>query len=296
MNSQQLPKKVAILAGWGRYPIVLAEALKAKGCQVYGLAIHGHADKALHEICDECRSVSPARIRPMLKFLKNHGVQEATMAGKIFKTRLFQRSVWLKNFPDLIFLKYFYSHFFSRQRVNNNDDRLLTVVVNMFADYGVRFAPATDFVPEILVQQGTLTKRTLSVGQQQDIVFGWNLAREMGRLDIGQSVAVKNQAVLAVEAVEGTDECIRRAGTLCRSGGFSVVKVAKPHQDMRFDVPTIGVGTIQTMHQAGGKVLVVEANRTIILDEAQVIKTADKLGICIVASTHEQMSSANSAA
>jgi UDP-2,3-diacylglucosamine hydrolase len=109
------------------------------------------------------------------------------------------------------------------------------------------------------------------------------MAKEMGRLDIGQSVAVKDQAVLAVEAVEGTDECIRRAGALCRAGGFTLVKVAKPQQDMRFDVPTIGLGTLETLHSAGGRVLAVEARRTIFLDQQAVIDFADRNGLVIVA-------------
>ena len=110
---------------------------------------------------------------------------------------------------------------------------------------------------------GNLTKRTPSASQWKDIQFGWHLAKELGRLDVGQSVAVKGQAVLAVEAVEGTDECIRRAGLLCPAGGFTVVKVAKPQQDMRFDVPTIGPGTIQTLIEAGAGTLAIEAGKTV---------------------------------
>jgi DUF1009 family protein len=116
----------------------------------------------------------------------------------------------------------------------------------------------------------------------KDIQFGWRMAKEMGRLDIGQSVAVKDQAVLAVEAVEGTDQCIRRAGSLCPAGGFTVVKVAKPRQDMRFDVPTIGRGTLETMLQSGASVLAVEAGKTILLDQADVIAYADRHKIAIV--------------
>src|SRR5690606_2006032 len=122
----------------------------------------------------------------------------------------------------------------------------------------------------------------LSKAQCRDILFGWELAKEMGRLDIGQSVAVKGQAVIAVEAVEGTDECIRRAGQLCPSGGFTVVKVAKPAQDMRFDVPTIGLLTMQTLLEAGGNLLAVEARRTILLDEPAVLEFAQRHRITIV--------------
>src|SRR5262249_56561130 len=115
--------------------------------------------------------------------------------------------------------------------------------------------------------------------EEADIAFGWQLAKEMGRLDVGQSVAVRERAVLAVEAIEGTDQAILRAGQLCRAGGFVVVKVAKPQQDMRFDVPTVGCSTIEMMHQAGGRVLAIEAEKTIVIDQAQTVALADRYGI-----------------
>jgi DUF1009 family protein len=133
------------------------------------------------------------------------------------------------------------------------------------------------------VKEGILTRRAPTQAEQKDIEFGWTLAKEMGRLDVGQSVAVKEVATLAVEAIEGTDRCIERAGQFCRAGGWSLVKVAKPQQDMRFDVPTIGVTTIENMHKAGAKVLAIEAGKTILLDESEVIALADRYGLSIVA-------------
>jgi DUF1009 family protein len=133
------------------------------------------------------------------------------------------------------------------------------------------------------VKNGLIAGRRLTRAQEQDIAFGWEIAKELGRLDCGQSVAVKGRAVLALEAIEGTDECIRRAGRLCTEGGFTVVKVAKPQQDMRFDVPTIGIGTIETLAQSGGRVLAVEAGKTILIDEPQVAEMATRLNITIVA-------------
>ena len=130
---------------------------------------------------------------------------------------------------------------------------------------------------------GVLTRRSPSSHEERDIAFGWELAKEMGRLDVGQSVAVKERAVLAVEAIEGTDRAILRAGELCRAGGFVVVKVAKPQQDMRFDVPTVGCTTIENLHRAGGRVLAIEAGKTIVLDQAQTLALADRYGITIVA-------------
>ena len=148
---------------------------------------------------------------------------------------------------------------------------------------GLSFASALDYCPELLVKPGVLTRRQPTAAQSKDIEFGWMMAKEMGRLDVGQSVAVKECATLAIEAIEGTDRCIERAGTLCRAGGWTLVKVAKPQQDMRFDVPTIGLGTLETMVTAGGRVLAVEAGRTIIIDQPHVIEYANRHKLAIVA-------------
>jgi DUF1009 family protein len=128
-----------------------------------------------------------------------------------------------------------------------------------------------------------LTRRRPSVSELKDVEFGWMLAKEMGRLDVGQSVAVKESAAVAVEAIEGTDRCIERAGQLCRAGGWTLVKVAKPQQDMRFDVPTIGLTTIENLHKAGAKVLAIEAGKTIVIDQHEVVALADRYGLSIVA-------------
>ena len=148
---------------------------------------------------------------------------------------------------------------------------------------------ALEVCPELLVRAGVLTRRRPTSSEWEDLKFGWNLAREMGRLDVGQSVMVRETAVLAIEAIEGTDNCIRRAGELCRKGGFTVVKVAKPNQDIRFDVPAIGMQTIHTMHEAGAKVLAVESDKTIILDQDAVLRLADQYGISIVALNAQEM-------
>lgn len=133
------------------------------------------------------------------------------------------------------------------------------------------------------MRPGILTRRAPTAREERDIAFGWEMAKEMGRLDVGQSVAVKERTVLAVEAIEGTDRAILRAGELCRAGGFVVVKVAKPRQDMRFDVPTVGCQTIENLRQAGGRVLAIEAGKTIVLDQTETVALADRYGITLVA-------------
>jgi DUF1009 family protein len=148
--------------------------------------------------------------------------------------------------------------------------------------------PITEIAPQLLVEEGCLTRRHPSRSQMLDIRFGWKIARSMGALDIGQCMTVKDQVVLGVEAIEGTDALIARTGQLCPRGGFSVVKVAKPQQDMRFDVPTIGLRTLQQLSAAGGKALAIEAGRTILVDRAATIDYANQHGLCIVALRAEE--------
>lgn len=275
-------KRVGVLAAWGRYPVVVAEALRAQGATVIGLGVKDHVGQEFIDLCDEYKQIGVAQLGTAIRFYQRHGVKFATMAGKFHKTLIFKRFLWLRHLPDWQFIKTFYPHFYIGTR-DRKDDTILGTIVDAFADHGIEFAPATDFVPELLVKHGMIAGRNLSFVQRKDIEFGWKLAAEMGRLDVGQSVCVKGQAVLAVEAVEGTDECIRRAGSLCPSKGFTVVKIAKPQQDMRFDVPTVGTGTIETMHEAGGKVLAIQADKTILLDKDKLLSLASKYGIQIAA-------------
>ncbi|QDU93791.1 LpxI family protein [Lignipirellula cremea] len=275
-------EKIGLIAGWGRYPLVLAAALKQQQRQVYCIGITGHADPQLAEICDDFTFKGVAKLGGCIRYFQRNNVHLATMAGKIHKTLMFQRYSWLRHLPDWRCVQTFYPHFVTLSK-DRADDTLLTAVIDAYASDGITLAPATDFAPELLVKPGKLTSRRLSRSQEKDIEFGWRLAKEMGRLDIGQTVAVKGQAVLAIEAVEGTDACIRRAGELCPKGDFTVVKVAKPEQDMRFDVPTIGLGTLDSLLAAGATVLAVEAGRTIIIDEQAMIQAADRHGIAIVA-------------
>ncbi len=272
---------MGLIAGWGRYPLIVARALRDQGYQVHCLAVAGEADPALAEVCHELKWIEPAKFGAAIRYFKRRGIDQATMAGKVHKVRLFQRWRWLQLLPDLRTVRMFIPHFVTRRK-DCRDDTLMQTIVDEFAAEGIHLAPATDYVPELLVERGQLTRRGPSPKQWKDVEFGWQIAKELGRLDIGQSVAVRDQAVLALEAVEGTDQCIRRAGTLCTAGGFTVVKVAKPQQDMRFDVPTIGRGTLETMVEAGGRVLAVEAQRTIILDQAELIDFANRNKLIIV--------------
>jgi UDP-2,3-diacylglucosamine hydrolase len=275
--------KIGLVAGWGDYPVVVARALSAQGFEVHALGVRDHADEArLAPLCASYRRISLARIGGAIWACKRRGICRVTMAGKIHKTRLYGPLVWLKNIPDLRTLRMFFDNFVLTRR-DRRDDTLLGTIVAEAARDGIEVAPATDFAPELLVKYGQLTRRAPSNLERKDAEFGWRLAKELGRLDVGQCVVVKGRNALAVEAIEGTDACIRRAGELCESGNFTVVKVAKPRQDMRFDVPTIGLGTLQQMVAAGGTCLAIEAGKTIVIAENDVVRFANRHRLAIIA-------------
>jgi len=284
-----------LLAGWGRYPLVIAQALQQRGIRVVCVGVKDHADPQLRLHCDAYVELGMGKLGGASRFFRRHAVKNATMAGKIHKVVMFESDFLLKHFPDWKGIRTFFPHFFTKSK-DRKDDTLLSALADFFDGEGVRFTPATDFLPELLVKTGVLSQRKPTASELKDIHFGWDLAREMGRLDVGQSVAVKGRAVLAVEAVEGTDLCIRRAGELCTSGGFTVVKVAKPNQDMRFDVPTIGIGTLESIVAAGARVLAIESDNTIVVDEPEVVDYANRHGLTIVALTDDAAASIPDAA
>ena len=274
-------RPIGLLAGWGKFPFAVAEALRDAGHRVAGVGIHDHADPALAELCDHFDWIGIGGIGKAIRHFRSWGVQQATMAGKVHKVLLYQPGWWLRHRPDWKTIRAFSPQLFFGSG-DRKDDTLLRTVVNAFARDGIQFEPATDFAPELLVDAGQVAGMRLVRKQQGDIEFGWKIAKSMGGLDIGQSICIKDQTVIAVEAIEGTDECIRRAGHLCQ-GGFTVVKVAKPRQDMRFDVPTVGLQTLETMTAAGGEVLAIEADRTIVLDQQEFRAEAKQRNISVVA-------------
>lgn len=282
----KLPERVGLIAGWGRYPIYLAEALKQQGTEVYCMGIINHADPVLKDICDVWVPLGLGRLQTAFRFFQKHGLPVGTMAGKINKKLLLDPMLVWKQLPDWYTFRTFVPMFVTRNK-DCKDDTLLMAIVQAFADNGVDLLPGTNLVPELLVKRQKLTRRGPTAAEWKDICFGWTLAKEMGRLDIGQSVCVRNQAVLAVEAIEGTDECIRRAGSLSPAKGFTVVKVAKPQQDMRFDVPTFGLLTIQTMYESGARVLAVESDKTIFIDRQDVVDFANLHNIVVVSVSEE---------
>jgi DUF1009 family protein len=282
---QRPSSRVGLLAGAGRFPLLFAKEAQRQGLKVCCVGVLGMASDELADCCYQYHSTPLARIGRAIRLFKRAHVNRVVMAGKIEKTVLFQPWRVFRLLPDFRTL-----HLWFRYAMDNRkDDTLLLAVIREFERDNIFFESALDYCPELLVKHGFLTRRRPTDAQWKDIRFGWEIAKEMGRLDIGQSVIINDLAVIAVEAIEGTDKAILRAGELCRRGGFTIVKVAKPQQDMRFDVPTIGAQTIKTLHEAGGRVLAVEAGQTIILDEPEVLDLADRLGISIVSVNAEEV-------
>jgi DUF1009 family protein len=269
---------IGLLAGAGRFPILFAEKARRLGRRVVCVGLRHEAPPELAGMVSRFYWSGLARLGRMIRCFKREGARRVVMAGKVHKDTFLYRP-WraFSLLPDWRTLRAWYGH----RRRDNRDDTLLLALVEEFASDGLHFESALDLCPELLVPPGVLTRRRPTARDEADIAFGWRMAREMGRLDVGQSVMVKDRSVLAVEAIEGTDRAIARAGELCRGRGFVVVKVAKPRQDMRFDVPTVGCSTIETMHRAGGRVLAIEAGRTIVLDQEQTAGLADRHGITI---------------
>jgi DUF1009 family protein len=275
----EIPGAVGLLAGAGRFPIVFAEKARECGIPVVCVGVAGMADPALARVCDRFHWLRRLSLGYTVRAFRRGGVRRWTMAGKFHKHVLFRPWFWWRIMPDWRMARFW----LNRARADNRDDSLLLGLINEFRSEGLDCVSALDLCPELLVREGVLTRRRPTAAEEDDIRFGWHMAKECGRLDIGQSVMVRRKAVLAVEAIEGTDEAIRRAGGLCGRTPFVVVKVAKPQQDMRFDVPTVGATTIQTMKEAGATVLAIEAGKTIFLDEGATVALADRHGIAITA-------------
>ena len=263
-------KKLGLIAGNGTFPLLFAEEARRGGYSVVAVAHHGETNQAIERAADEVTWVYVGQLGKIIRTFQGSGVTEAVMAGGIRKVTLFG------NFrPDLRGAR-----FLARLK-SREDDMLLRGIADELAADGIQILPSTLCLPRIISTEGVLTKRAPRRREWDDIRLGFKIAKEVGRLGIGQTVVVKNQVVVAVEAVEGTDAAIQRAGALAQSGCV-VVKVSKPQQDLRFDVPAVGVDTIERLHEAGAAVLAVETGRTILLEKDALLRQANSYGIAVV--------------
>jgi DUF1009 family protein len=263
--------KIGLIAGNGNFPIAFARAAKEQGLQIIAVAHEGETLPELAHLVDNMFWVKVGQLGKIISIFKDQGVTDVLMAGGIKKTRFFGNTL-----PDMRGMAML------AKMVNKKDDSLLRAVADELESEGITVRESTLYLDSIVAQQGLLTKRKPTKSERRDIEFGWQIAKEIGRLDIGQTVVIKDQAILAVEAIEGTDEAIRRGGKLCGQGAI-IVKVCKPHQDLRFDLPAIGTQTIKSMLEVKACCLAVEAGKTVVIDRESVLTEADRAGISIIA-------------
>jgi len=262
--------KIGIIAGSGQFPFLFAKAAREQGRQVCIAAHKGESSPDLETVADSICWVKLGQLGKIIKFFRDEGVQEAVLLGAITKTRIF-KDIW----PDLKGLS-----LWNRIKIRQ-DDQILRAVAESLQEEGIAILESTLYLQHLLFPKGILTKKKPTAEHLADIRFGWQMAREVGRLDIGQCVVVRDRTVLAVEAIEGTDATIRRGGALGREQAV-VVKVKKPGQDFRFDLPAIGIRTIESMVEVKAGVLAVEAGQALLFDGESVIEQADRAGIVVV--------------
>ena len=266
--------RIGIIAGNGRFPFLALQGARSLGHDVTVVAVKEEAFPELEQAAREADAsfhrVSLGHLGKCIKILRQEGVSQALMAGQVKHAKIFSGIV-----PDLTLLSVL-----TRLKARNTD-ALISAVADVLRDHGIELLNSTAFLEPLLAREGTLTRRAPSEEERQDFEFGYRMADTIAGLDIGQTIVVKDKAVVAVEAMEGTDEVIGRAGRLA-GAGVRVVKVAKPNQDMRFDVPVIGVATIEVMKAAGATALSVDAGRTLVVDGDRVFAAADDAGITIV--------------
>jgi DUF1009 family protein len=275
---------LGLIAGEGELPKLVAAGARRAGLRVSVVALRGYADPALRELADSFCWRGVVRLGGWIRALRRAGCREVVMAGRVRKAEMFggpRWLQWLRYLPDLTSIRVWYVH--TRDKRN---DTLLGAVADEMQRRGLTLVDSTRYCPEALAPEGVLTPFEPSPAVRADVDFAWPLARQIAALDIGQSVAVKEKEIIAVEAIEGTDALIERAGQLCRQGGWTLVKVAKPDQDMRFDVPTIGPQTIENLHRARAAALVVEAGKTIILEREKTLDLANRHRVAVIGRSH----------
>lgn len=259
-----------LIAGNGKFPFLVLEAARSRHLPMVVAAVRGETSPDIDRAAEKVCWMGIGELGKLIDFFKTEGVRKAVMAGQVKHVQIFSNAI-----PDFRMIKVL------ARLPRKNTDSLIGAVADELSREGIELIDSTAFLQPLMAPRGLLAGPVPGDDERKDVAYGLAVAREIARLDLGQTIAVKQQAVVAVEAMEGTDAVIRRAGELC-GGGFCVVKVAKPNQDMRFDVPVVGVTTIDTMAAAGAKLLVVEAGRTLLLDGDELIARANEHRISVL--------------
>jgi DUF1009 family protein len=265
--------KYGLIAGNGRFPFLVLEGARDCGVEVVVAAIKEEASPEIEGKSQGCEWIGVGQLGRLIRYFKREQVTHAIMAGQVKHHQIFR----LTALPDLRMVRLL------ARLSTKNTDSLIGAVADELAREGITLVDSTTFLEPLLAQEGVLTRRAPTKDERADMDFGLTVAREIGRLDLGQTIAVKDRAVVAIEAMEGTDAVIARAGELTQGRPFVVVKVAKPAQDMRFDVPVIGLPTVENLTAAGATAIHLTARKTLLFDRVELIGVADKAGLSIVA-------------
>lgn len=267
--------RYGLIAGGGQFPFLIADGARRAGASLAVVAIKDQTDPRIEQAADEVAWVNFGQLGKLLSFFKAQGVEQAFMAGTVKHTSIFSPGL-----PDMRAVKLLWS------LPERNTDSLLGGLVGELEKEGIELLDSTFFVKDLLAPSGVLTSRGPDDAEKKNITYGLSIAREIARLDLGQTIVVRGRACVAIEAMEGTDATIRRAGELAK-GQLTVIKVAKPDQDMRFDVPVVGVPTIQVMIEAGATCLSVTEGKTLMFDRDEMLALAKRAKIAIVGSPAE---------
>ncbi|MDP6478657.1 MAG: UDP-2,3-diacylglucosamine diphosphatase LpxI [Phycisphaerales bacterium] len=273
-----MAETIGLIAGEGRLPVLVARGMRQAGLQVACVAFRGHADPQLRALCDRWADVSLYRPGGWIRRLRRWEAHEAVMVGRVAKTRMHDPLRLIRDLPDWRALRLWYR----RLRHDHRDAAVLAAVADELARSGITLIDSTTHIPEHMAEPGTLGSREPSAAQRQDITFGWPLLQNVANMGIGQSMAVREGDVIAVEAVEGTDTMINRVGSLCRTNGWCLLKTASDSHDRRADVPTIGAATIERLADAGCGCIAVGADRVILLDRPAIVEACDRADIALV--------------
>jgi DUF1009 family protein len=263
--------QIGIVAGAGRLPEIISADAKERGYRIVTVALEGLASIEMERLSDIIKWVNPGQLGLMLKTFKDNGVESVLMAGKVPKSLLAKSKIT----PDLRAVKMLFS------LQSKSDDVILKAITSEIENDGMKVIDTASFSPHLLTPEGLLTKKAPSKDEEKDIQYGWKIAKEIGRLDIGQTVVVKSRAVMAIEAIEGTDEAILRGGEWAGEGAV-VIKVSKPQQDMRLDVPVVGIDTLKAMTKVGAGVLALEAYKSIIVNRKEFLDMANRAKISVM--------------
>lgn len=282
--SPQSSTPLGLIAGEGIFPLLVARGARASGRKVVAAAFGGSAWPELRGEVDVFKWVGVLRIGQWIRVLQAHGCTEAILVGRVAKEKMYNRWRWFQYIPDFrtfgIWVK--------TLRWDKRDRTVLRAIDQELASEGIQLIDQTAYCAEHLATPGVLTRTAPTEKQWQDIRFGWDICQTISRLDIGQCIAVVDKNIVAVEAVEGTNAMIDRAGQLCKVGGWTLIKVSNSSHDMRLDVPTVGTTTIEKLHANRAAVLVLEPARTIMLEKPKVLELADRYRIAIVGYSPEQ--------